>query len=99
MISFDVRVLTDDGSGPQRLYQLSPAPAPGWSGFLESALRAKSLEAAGLDPSLKIEQVGSDLRVSKVTPESSIATDRFVTAAVAAASARAYREHGGRSSR
>jgi len=93
MTSFDVRVLTDDTRQPQRLYQLSPEPAPGWWRFLAPDIRSESLEANGLDPSIQIEQVGSDLRVSPITPESADATDQFVAAAVRAATEQAHLRH------
>jgi hypothetical protein len=91
MSSVDVRISSDDGAWPERRYQLSPEPATNWWTFFAAALRSSNMAGAGLNPATRVERLGaSHLRVTNITIQSSLATNKFVTAVVSEATRQAH---------
>ena len=75
----EVQLISAEAGGPERRYQLSPAPTAAWWAAFDSVRARKAQEVVGMHPDTEILQAGeSDLLATAITENTSAPTDDFV---------------------
>jgi hypothetical protein len=85
-VNQDVQVASQhDEDAGGRVYQLSPQPDTLWWQTFH-AVAGRRLDEVGMHPPASVEtgHSGDEIRISGITPETSVATDQWLTGVISA---------------